>query len=305
MFDPAAFDPPQGVMMPVAPGVRRLLAPNPSPMTYRGTNTYVVGQGHVAVIDPGPGDARHLAALEAGLTGELITHILVTHAHVDHSPLARVLAQRCGAPVLGFGPAKAGRSPLMQRLAATGDLGGGEGVDSAFAPDVCLVDGAVIDGAGWRLTAHHTPGHMSNHLCFALGETVFSGDHVMGWSTSLVSPPDGDLGAFMASCATLRALGPARLLPGHGAPVDDALTCIDALVAHRAGRTRQIVAALDAAPQTVAQITARIYTDLNPGLIPAARRNVLAHLIDLVSKNQALALPELSLAAQFKRSSDL
>jgi len=305
MYDPAAFDPPPGIMMQVAPGVRRLLAPNPSPMTYRGTNTYVVGQGRVAVIDPGPDDLRHLAALEAGLAGEVISHILVTHAHLDHSPMARVLAARCGAPVLAFGAAAAGRSALMRRLVRTGGLGGGEGVDAAFRPDLCLPDGAVIDGAGWRLTAHHTPGHMANHLCFALGDTVFSGDHVMGWSTSLVSPPDGDLGAFMASCAGLRTLAPARLLAGHGAPVDDAVSRIDALIAHRTARSAQIIAALSDTPQSIGCITTQVYADLTPPLIPAARRNVFAHLIDLVSKSQAQAMPDLSQSAHFKRWADL
>lgn len=305
MHDPACFDPPPGVLMPVAPGVRRILAPNPSPMTFRGTNTYVVGQGSVAVIDPGPDDPRHLAALEAALAGETISHILVSHAHLDHSPLARVLAARCGAPVLAFGRAEAGRSPLMQRLADTGGLGGGEGVDRAFAPDVCLADGAVVAGAGWRLRAHHTPGHMANHLCFALEDMVFSGDHVMGWSTSLVSPPDGDFGAFLDSCEALRSLGPARLLPGHGAPVGEAVARIDTLIAHRAQRSKQILEVLDHTPRTIAQITMQVYTDLAPALQSPAQRNVLAHLVDLASKNQIAALPELSVTARFRRLADL
>ncbi|WP_108484340.1 MBL fold metallo-hydrolase [Oceaniglobus ichthyenteri] len=301
MFDHTSFNPAPGVIEQILPGVRRILARNPSPMTFRGTNTYVVGQGQVAVIDPGPKDAAHLAALLSALAGETITHILVTHAHVDHSALAQDLSERTGAPIYAFGTAEAGRSPVMTELARQGLARGGEGVDTAFAPDHHLVDGMDIIGKDWRLTAHHTPGHMANHMCFALGDTVFSGDQVMGWSTSMVSPPDGDLSAFMHSCEKMRRWNARLLLPGHGAPVTDPTRRLTDLIAHRNARTAQIKAALGATPASIAAITRAIYPELQPNMHPIAARNVFAHLIDLVSKNQAKAVPHLSETADFKR----
>ncbi|MCB2137247.1 MAG: MBL fold metallo-hydrolase, partial [Rhodobacteraceae bacterium] len=189
-----------GRAVTLAPGLRRVLAPNPSPMTFRGTNTYILGEDAVAVIDPGPESEAHLAALLAAIgDAGRISHILVTHAHLDHSPLARRLARLSGAPVLAFGAAEDGRSARMAALAASGHAGGGEGVDTAFRPDCRLSDGDRIEGAGWVLEAIHTPGHFAGHLSFLWGDRVFSGDHVMGWASSLVSPPDGDMGAYMRS----------------------------------------------------------------------------------------------------------
>ncbi|MCT8329098.1 MBL fold metallo-hydrolase [Albidovulum sediminis] len=268
------------------PGLRVLRAPNPGPMTHSGTNTYILGEGRVAVIDPGPALAPHLAAILAALApGEKVSHILVTHSHADHSPLARPLAEATGAPVLAFGDAAAGRSPRMADLALEGALGGGEGVDAAFRPDVAIGDGAVIDGDGWTLRAIHTPGHIGNHLCLAWGDRVFSGDHVMGWATSLVSPPDGDMGAYMQSLDRLAAEGAARLFPGHGDPVDDPAARIAALAAHRREREAQILAALAGGAADVPALAARIYTDTPAALLPAATRNVLAHLVDLMDRN--------------------
>lgn len=304
----ANFDPPVGAVVHVAPGVRRILAPNPSAMTFRGTNTYVVGQGEVAVIDPGPQDERHLAALRRALAGERVRHILVTHAHLDHSSLAARLAAETGAPVLAFGDATAGRAPQMVRLAEQGLTGGGEGVDHGFCPDARLRDGAqvrvTLDGQARPVTALHTPGHMAGHLCFAFGNVLFSGDLVMGWSTSLVSPPDGDLAAFLASCASVRARRAAALLPGHGGPVVDPAARIDALIAHRHRRSAQILACLSRAPQGVATLTAEIYADTNPALHPAAARNIFAHLIDLETKCQITATPNLAFDAVFQRTDD-
>jgi glyoxylase-like metal-dependent hydrolase (beta-lactamase superfamily II) len=279
------FSPVPGHAEPLGPGIRRILAPNPSPMTFRGTNTYLVGTGGVAVIDPGPDDAAHLAAIMGALgPAERVTHVLVTHAHLDHSPLARRLSNRTGAPVLAFGPAEAGRSPAMARLAAEGMVGGGEGVDGAFAPDVVLADGARIEGGDWRIEALHLPGHMANHMGFALGDTLFSGDLVMGWATSLVSPPDGDLGAFMASLDRLAGRRWTEFHPGHGAPVTDPAARVAELAAHRRGRARQIAEALSDGPADPATLAARIYTDVAPALLPAAERNVLAHLVEMVEK---------------------
>ena len=178
------FDPPVGIAQKIGPGVQRILAPNPSPMTFRGTNTYLVGDRQLAVIDPGPLDSGHLQAILGTLRpGQQITHILVTHAHLDHSPLAAALSRETGAKIYGYGAADAGRSAVMQRLAERGLVGGGEGLDRDFNPDIGLEDGALLDADGWQLRAHWTPGHLGNHLCFQLGQTVFTGDLVMGWAS--------------------------------------------------------------------------------------------------------------------------
>jgi len=281
------FDPSPGAPETLVPGLRRILAPNPSAMTYRGTNTYLLGETDLAVIDPGPRDAAHLEAiLHAVSKGQRITHILVSHAHLDHSPLAQALARETGAPVLAYGNAAAGRSAIMSALAAAGADRSGEGVDHAFIPDRTIADGERIDGAGWSLTALWTPGHFGNHLCFQWGSHVFSGDLVMGWASSLISPPDGDLSDFMASCRRLRALGPAVLHPGHGAPVTEATARIDWLIAHRQSREAEVFTALSHGPASAPELAARIHTDTPPQLLPAATRNVLAHLIDLAGRNR-------------------
>ncbi len=296
------FAPLVGVADVIAPGLRRVLAPNPSPMTHRGTNTYMLGESGLAVIDPGPADARHLAAILAAVgPGQHISHILVTHAHLDHSPLARALAQATGARVHGFGDARAGRSAVMETLAATGLAGGGEGVDHSFAPDVVLADGDSVTGDGWQVRALHTPGHFGNHLSFLWQDAVFSGDLVMGWATSLVSPPDGDLTDFMASCRRVAALAPRVAYAGHGAPITDPVARLDWLIAHRLGREAEILAALDDGPATAADLARRIYTTTPDALIPAATRNVFAHLIDLHGKSRVTATPSLAVDAQFSR----
>ena len=270
-------------------GVRRLTCANPGPMSHTGTQTYLVGAGEVAVIDPGPVDATHLGAIEAALEpGERIAAILVTHSHRDHSPGARPMAARWGAPVLGFGPHGAGMTETMTRLAATQGLGGGEGADRDFVPDRQLGDGETLRVGETEITALHTPGHLSNHLCFALpGGVVFTGDTVMGWASTLVSPPEGDMGAFMASLARLAARGDRQFLPGHGAPVDDPAARLAELAAHREARAQAILAALAEGPAAPATLAARIYTDTDPPLMPAARRNVLATLIWLTERGEA------------------
>ena len=284
-------------MIWLEPGLRRITAPNPSPMTYRGTNSYVLGEGEVAVIDPGPDDPRHLDAIMAALApGERIGVILITHSHRDHSPLARPLAARSGAPVLAAGPSDWGRSATMARLAAAAGLGGGEGVDTGFAPDQQIAEAAHITGDWGQITVLETPGHMANHLSFAWRDALFTGDLVMGWSTSLVSPPDGDMGAFMASCRKLQGRDDRIFYPGHGDPVTTPRERLDALIAHRLQREDQILSALaQIGPATAAQLAERIYTELSPTLLPAAERNVLAHLIDLAGRN--LAKPQAPLTA--------
>ncbi|MFT6674369.1 MAG: glyoxylase-like metal-dependent hydrolase (beta-lactamase superfamily II) [Sulfitobacter sp.] len=300
MQPPDTFDPPIGKAETLEPGLRRILAPNPSPMTYRGTNTYVLGSTALAVIDPGPADDSHLQAiLDAVAPDQHISHIIVTHSHLDHSPLARPLAQACGAPVLAFGGARAGRSAIMQKLAATGMMGGGEGIDSGFTPDICLQDGAEINGDGWTLEALHTPGHIGNHLSLAWGDACFTADHVMGWASSLVSPPDGDLTDFMASCARLAERDWRVFYPGHGAAVSAPRDRLDWLISHRHSRESSILAHLQTAPADAASLAARIYQDTPPALLGAATRNVLAHLIDLMGKSKVSPIGDLHAEAQF------
>ncbi len=280
-------------------GLRRILAPNASPMTHWGTNTYLLGHDVLAVIDPGPDDAAHLDAILAAIGSATVSHILVTHSHLDHSPLARRLAGHVGAPVLAFGDSAAGRSVRMQRLLEAGPLGGGEGIDMDFQPDDPLADAQVIETSDWTLRALHTPGHMGNHMAFDWNGRLFTGDLVMGWASTMVSPPDGDLTDFLCSCLRLRELSPTRLYPGHGAPVDDATGRIDWLIAHRKSRTDDILQALAAGPMDVNQITKSVYHDAPPALRTAASRNVLAHLIDLETTGQVWAKPALSPEAVF------
>lgn len=289
--DPAQTGQPQtGQPQTGQPRIRCITARNPSPLTGDGTNTYVLGSEQVVVIDPGPDDDAHLDAILASLSpGERISHILITHPHLDHSALAPRLADRADAPVLGFGRATDGRSAVMQALADAGFAGGGEGLDLAFTPDLVLRDGDWITGQGWSLQALHTPGHLGSHLCFACDGVLFSGDHVMGWSTTVVSPPDGDMGAYMASLERMVGQGWTQLLPGHGPTVRDPQPRVQELIRHRRQREAEILMALQAGPLDSAALTGRIYAGLDPRLFPAARRNVLAHLIDLHDKERLTA----------------
>jgi glyoxylase-like metal-dependent hydrolase (beta-lactamase superfamily II) len=288
-------------MMSSDPPIREIRAANPSPLTGSGTNTWLIGATDLAVIDPGPDLEAHLAAILASVrSGQRISHILVTHAHLDHSSLAPRLAASTGAPVLAHGTATEGRSPLMSSL-AQGMRDHGEGLDHAFTPDLRLKDGDSVMGPDWSLTALHTPGHLGGHLCLSLGATLFSGDHVMGWSTSVVSPPDGDMGAYMTSLHRLSETHWHRMLPGHGEPVLAPQDRLQQLIAHRRGREAQILAALTDGPARIPALTARIYHDTPPHLLAAAQRNVFAHLIDLTSRNQVTARPGILPDAEFAR----
>ncbi len=280
------------IASPLPGRLRRVLAQNPSPMTGPGTWTEIVGSGEVAVIDPGPALESHLHAVLAALdAGERVAAILVTHAHLDHSGLAPALARATGAPLLAFGAAQDGRSPAMERLVSTGLRSGGEGLDPAFAPDRRLTNGEVIRGPDWALQAIHTPGHLGGHLCFAWEDVLFSGDHVMGWAPSLVSPPDGDMGAYMTSLDLLAQTEWQLMLPAHGDVIEAPAARLAELAAHRRGREAQVAEALAAGPTTLDGVTARVYRDIAPALMPAARRNALAHLIDLAERKLALADP--------------
>ncbi len=298
---PEDFDPRPGEAVALAPGLRRILAPNPSPMTWRGTNTYLVGDRDLAVIDPGPALGPHLAAiLDAVRPGQRITHIIVSHTHVDHSPLARPLAERTGAPILAFGDAAAGRSAVMRTLAIDGLAGGGEGVDLEFRPDQTVSDGDRIKGDDWSLEVIHTPGHIGNHIALAWNDICFTADHVMGWASSLVSPPDGDLTDFMASCAKLRGHSWQVFHPGHGAPIEDPAGRLEWLVSHRLEREASILERLRAGPATARGLAEAIYTDTPAALLPAAERNVFAHLIDLYGRKDVEPKGRLSAQAEFK-----
>ena len=296
------FNPAAGVAEELEPGLRRILAPNPSPMTYRGTNTYILGTRDLAVIDPGPMDQGHMEALMAAVgASQHISHIIVTHSHLDHSPLARPLAERTGAPVLAFGDALAGRSPVMAALARDGLAGGGEGVDAGFKPDLCLRDGERLSGSGWELTVLHTPGHIGNHICLGWEDRCFTADHVMGWASSLVSPPDGDLSDFMQSCNRLRTDSWRVFYPGHGAPVTDPRARVEWLIDHRRAREASILQALSGNQRTAASLAIEIYTEIPQALLGAATRNVLAHLIDLVAQAKARRLPDRAGEMLFER----
>lgn len=266
-----------GRLEPVEPMIRRIVARNPSPFTFRGTGTYVVGHGEVAVIDPGPDLPEHVEALLAALGNERVSHILITHTHRDHSPAARDLKAATGAPTYGFGPHAGGKR---------GDAAVEEGGDWDFVPDVTMRDGDRIAGAGWEFEAIHTPGHTSNHLCFALPENgvLFSGDHVMGWSTSVIAPPDGDMAAYMASLDKLLGRRDRVYWPTHGPAITEPQKHVRAFIAHRREREAGILDCLRGGIGRIDAIVQRLYVGLQPGLHRAAGRSVQAHLIDLTAR---------------------
>ncbi len=268
--------PAYGEAQPVAPGVRRIVARNPGPYTYHGTNTWIVGEGRVAVIDPGPDDPAHRRAVLEALRGETVTHILITHGHQDHAQGAAALAAETGAALHGFAAA------WRERASGTA------AAQPAFRWEVPLADGDRIDGEGWALEVLHTPGHASDHLCFALQGSgiLFSGDHVMGWSSTLVAPPDGDMAAYMASLARLLRRADTLYLCGHGPPIERPERFVRALLAHREGREAQILEALRAGDRTADDLLARLYPGLAEPLARAARRTIEAHLAKLAAEGR-------------------
>ena len=280
-FDPA--DLPTGIAMPLSPLVARVLAPNPSPFTYTGTQTYLAGAHDVAVIDPGPDDPAHLAALTAAIAGRPVVAILCTHTHRDHSPAARPLSDATGAPIIGCAPLTLDDDGPRADAA----------FDAAYRPDRVLGDGDRVSGQGWTLEAVTTPGHTSNHLCFALIEeqALFTGDHVMGWSTSVISPPDGDMSAYMRSMQRLLDRDDSVYYPAHGEPIDNPQRLVRGMMGHRKQREGQILRFLERnGTSAITDMVAEMYKGVDPRLHPAAGRSVLAHLIDL--DGRGIAAPQ-------------
>lgn len=266
-----------GVADEVLPGVRRVIANNPGPFTFTGSGTYIVGTGAVAVIDPGPDDPAHLDALLTALAGESVSKILITHTHSDHCGGARGFADRCGAPILGFGPHPvSGQSHDAPAL--------DEGADYSFRPDQLICDGEIIEGPDWRIESVHTPGHLSNHLCFALEQqkALFTGDHMMGWATTVVAPPDGEMSAYIESLSKLLARDDEVYFPTHGAPIKNPHRFVRAVRTHRLMRDGQIIEQLKSGRTRIKEIVAVMYTDIDKRLHGAAALNVLAHIIRLV-----------------------
>jgi glyoxylase-like metal-dependent hydrolase (beta-lactamase superfamily II) len=264
---------PTGIPIQLEPLVTRILAPNPSPYTFTGTQTHLVGTTNLAVIDPGPDDEAHRAALLAAIAGRPVIAILITHHHRDHSPGSPALAAATGAPIVGAAPF----------VLSDGGPRADAAFDSNYAPDHVLGEGDGIKGEGWTLQAIATPGHTSNHLAFALAETraLFSGDHVMGWSTTVISPPDGDMAAYMASLDKLMRRDDRIYYPGHGEAVENPQRLVRGMLGHRKQREGQILRLLTAGEQALSAMVARMYAGLDPRLLPAAERSVLAHLYDL------------------------
>ncbi len=291
-----AFDVETDQVRQISPLVRRLVENNPGPFTFTGTCTYIIGRGDVAVIDPGRENEAHTDAIIASLKGERIAQIVVTHTHKDHSPGARLLAERTGAPVVGCAPFVAKGGP---------ETGLDSAHDLAYAPARVLRDGDAIEGDGYSLVAIETPGHASNHLCFALPQerALFSGDHVMAWSTSIVAPPDGNMTDYMASLDKLREHDHALFWPGHGGPVAEPQRYMRALSHHRRQREAAIVRRLDAGDQTIPDMVARIYENLDPRLVNAAALSVLAHMEDLVTRGIAVAEGPVTVAGRYRRAS--
>jgi glyoxylase-like metal-dependent hydrolase (beta-lactamase superfamily II) len=290
---PASREPPPRAVTRISPMVRRLVAPNASPFTFNGTCTYIVGEAKVAIVDPGPDDDAHLSALLAAIDGEHVETILITHTHRDHSVGAKKLRAATGARILGA-------APFMPR----GD--GSAGLDSAhdrdYSPDAILADGEHWQGTGYTIEAIATPGHCSNHLCFALLEqdALFSGDHVMAWSTSVVAPPDGSMRAYMDSLDKLRGRAETIYWPGHGGPVGEPQRYLRALIHHRRLREASILSALGGGPRTIPALVAKVYVGLNPALTRAAGLSTLAHLEDLSERRLVVAEVEDGAESRFR-----
>jgi glyoxylase-like metal-dependent hydrolase (beta-lactamase superfamily II) len=273
--------------------LRRIVARNPGPFTGHGTGTYVIGEGNVAVVDPGPDLPAHVDALLAALEGETITHLLVTHTHRDHSPACRPVHAATGARSYGFGSHGSGRIDAGMQVE--------EGADNDFIPDVLLAHGDIVRGDGWSVECVHTPGHTSNHMCYQLCESkaLFSGDHVMGWSTTIISPPDGDMASYLESLELLLQRDDACYWPTHGPCIRDPKSLVRALIAHRFERIDEIRACLADGVESIAGMVPRMYSDLPEAMHPAAARSVFSTLIYLVERGEVFCRGEVEVSAQF------
>jgi glyoxylase-like metal-dependent hydrolase (beta-lactamase superfamily II) len=272
--------------MQLAPGIRRVIANNPGPFTFHGTGTYILGTGKVAVIDPGPDDEAHIDAILAALPGEEVSHILVTHTHMDHSPGCRPLQAKTDAPTYAYGPHGAGKMEQGVQVE--------EGGDMDFEPDHLVTHGDIIRGEDWTVECVYTPGHTSNHLCFALQEqkALFTGDHVMGWSTSIISPPDGDMADYMQSLELLLERDDEIYWPTHGPSIIDPKTHVRAYIDHRLEREQQILACIDQGTYQIREMVPLMYRDTPEFMYPAAARSVLAAMENLVRKEQVVVQGE-------------
>ena len=268
-------------------GLMRLIAPNPSPMTSTGTNTYILGRKELLIIDPGPNSEAHLRhIMELIPNNTKVTHILITHSHLDHSGLAPKLSKILNAPTLAFGTALDGLSNDMKRICKMGLTFETFGIDTEFVPDHFLEDKEKISSLEWEVVAHHTPGHLSNHICYQYLDKLFTGDHIMEWSTSVISPPEGDVSQFINSCEKIYNLHCEKFYPGHGIPVENPSERIVELIAHRKKREVEILNFLKNRDATISQITRNIYLNIDQNLLSVASRNVKAHLVDLIIKKQ-------------------
>jgi glyoxylase-like metal-dependent hydrolase (beta-lactamase superfamily II) len=281
----------------VAPGVRALVADNPGPFTFKGTISYIVGRGRVAIIDPGPDDVAHVAALLNAVRGETISHIFVTHTHRDHSPAAAKIKAATGAQVYAQGPHRPARAlhvGEVRRLDASADLD--------FGPDIALADGESVSGSGWTLQAVATPGHTANHMAYAFKEAdlLFAGDHVMAWSTTIVAPPDGAMSDYMASLQKLARRSEPVYLSGHGAPVRDAPRYVQYLIRHRQAREASILHRLGKGAADIPTIVRAVYIGLDPRLVGAAALSVLAHLEELVARGAVITEGSPSIAGIYR-----
>lgn len=277
----------------VSPLIRRVVANNPGPFTYKGTGVYIVGQSDVAVIDPGPDTPEHLENLMRALEGKRVTHIFVTHGHADHSPGARPLAERTGAKVYASG-IEVKPTDSEVRMEAGDDLG--------FRPDIAVADGERFSGSDWTIEAVSTPGHTSHHMAYALIQenALFPGDHIMGWSTTVISPPDGDMDDYISSLEKVRDRDFATLWPTHGPPVREVRALVQAYLEHRLAREAQILAQLEKGRTSIPKMVTEMYADVDKKLHPAACHSVLAHMVRLVKHGRVKAHGELSIETEYR-----
>ena len=287
------FDFEYGKMQQLSPRIRRVIANNPGAFSFTGTGTFIIGRGKVAMIDPGPLMEEHIEAILDGIKGEEVTHILITHTHMDHSPAARIIKERTGAKTYGYGPHGEGKREQGVKVE--------EGGDMDFIPDVKVTHGEIIKGHGWNLEAVYTPGHTSNHMCYQLQEekALFTGDHVMGWSTSIISPPDGDMTDYMNSLDLLLQRNDEIYWPNHGTCITDPKSYVRSFITHRQEREDQILNCLSNGLYKIQDMVPTMYTDLDINMYQAAARSVFAAIIRLIEMDRVTCKGELKLDSRY------